>query len=176
MHGTTTTPGGTIDYSDPELRERLEERMFRITESHEAAIVLRNALARHSTGRIITNRHPGSDDFHLEMNQGTAADLLRIIETTTTEDTMTTTLPDPYPEHTRQAAILGDAEVIGRFIDEGGYMLAENRVMDGWPEPRLITTSKSTQQVLADYFGIDLDKIETEKRAMLAILLAQSGQ
>lgn len=68
-----------MDYDDPALRAQLEERMFRVEESHEAAIVLRNALARLVPGRIITNRHPGSDHFHIEMDQDVAAALLDLI-------------------------------------------------------------------------------------------------
>jgi hypothetical protein len=68
-----------MDYDDPEVRAQLEERMFRVQESHEAAIVLRNSLARLVPGRIITNRHPGSDDFHIEMDQDVAAALLDLI-------------------------------------------------------------------------------------------------
>lgn len=66
-------------YDDPELRAQLEARMFRVNESHEAAIVLRNDLARLVPGRIITNRHPGSDDFHIELDQDVAVALLDLI-------------------------------------------------------------------------------------------------
>jgi hypothetical protein len=66
-------------YSDPDVRAQLEARMFRVNESHEAAIVLRNELARLVSGRIITNRHPGSDHFHIELDQDVAAALLDLI-------------------------------------------------------------------------------------------------
>jgi hypothetical protein len=69
----------TAPYDDPELRAQREERMFRVQDSHEAAIVLRNELAQHVPGRIITNRHPGSDHFHIEMDQDVAAALLDLI-------------------------------------------------------------------------------------------------
>jgi len=59
--------------------------MFRVQASHEAAILLRNALAAHAPeGRLWTNRHPGSDDFHLEIDQVAAAQLLQALPTTTT--------------------------------------------------------------------------------------------
>lgn len=41
-------------------------------------------------------------------------------------------------------------------------------------EPRLTPTGQRIEQVLADYFGIDLDKIEDEKRSMLAQIRAAS--
>lgn len=66
-------------YDDPDVRAEREARMFRVNESHEAAIVLRNELARLVPGRIITNRHPGSDHFHIEMDQDVAAALLDLI-------------------------------------------------------------------------------------------------
>jgi hypothetical protein len=67
------------NYADAELRAKLEERMFRVNASHEAAIVLRNELARLVPGRIVTNRHPGWDQFHIEMDQDVAAALLALI-------------------------------------------------------------------------------------------------
>jgi hypothetical protein len=85
---------------------------------------------------------------------------------------MPTTTHDPYPEHTRQRAVLDEAQAIGEFIDTTSYILAEYRVMDGWHEPRLVPATKSIEQILADYFGIDLSKIEAEKRAILADLAA----
>ena len=86
---------------------------------------------------------------------------------------MTDTTPDPapqgapYPEHFKQALILDDAQVIGAFLDETTYTLAEWVQFDGYHEQRLVPVRKSFQQVLAEYFEIDLAKIEAEKRAML---------
>lgn len=80
---------------------------------------------------------------------------------------------DPYPEHTRQAAVLEEAEAIGRFLDESGYILAEHRNIDGYREEVLMPVSASVHVILAKYFGIDLAKIEAEKRAMIATM-AQS--
>lgn len=77
---------------------------------------------------------------------------------------------DPYPEHTRQATVLDEAEAIGRFLDESGYILAEYREIKGYREEHLMPVSTSVHVILARYFGIDLDKIEAEKRAMLASL------
>lgn len=78
---------------------------------------------------------------------------------------------DLYPEHTRQAAVLDEAEAIGRFIDESGYILAEHREIKGYREEVLMPVTASVTVILARYFGIDLDKIEAEKRAMLAALV-----
>lgn len=77
---------------------------------------------------------------------------------------------DPYPEHTRQTAVLAEAEAIGRFLDESGYILAEHREIEGYREEQLMPVSASVPVILARYFGIDLAKIDTEKRAMIAAL------
>jgi hypothetical protein len=73
-----------------------------------------------------------------------------------------------YPEHTKQSAVLEEAQAIGQFLDESGYTLAEYAKVGGWSEPRLVPVTKSITKVLAEYFNIDLDKIEDEKRRMLA--------
>lgn len=77
---------------------------------------------------------------------------------------------DPYPEHTRQSAVLEEAEAIGRFLDESGYILAEYREIKGYREEQLMPVTASVNVVLARYFGIDLAKIDAEQRAMLAAL------
>lgn len=84
---------------------------------------------------------------------------------------------DPYPEHTKQRAVLNDAEIIGSFLDGTQYVLAEYHQPDGYSEAHLFPVTKPVEQVLADYFGIDLGKIEAERRAMLdAIRTANEGQ
>lgn len=83
---------------------------------------------------------------------------------------------DPYPEHARQAEVLEQAETIGRFLDESGYVLAEYRDIEGYREETLMPVVTPTQQILAKYLGIDLDKIEAEKRAMLAAMAATYDQ
>lgn len=85
---------------------------------------------------------------------------------------MTTTTPDPYPEHTRQRAILDQAQAIGEFIESNTYVLAQYVELDGWTEPQLLPVSRPIKQILADYFGIDLAKIDAEQRAILADLAA----
>ncbi|WP_314191957.1 hypothetical protein [uncultured Arthrobacter sp.] len=81
---------------------------------------------------------------------------------------------EPYPEHAKQAAVVDESEAIGRFLDEGPYVLAEYREFDDRREPQLVPVAKSLQQVLADWFGIDLKKIEEEKRRMLESLRAMN--
>lgn len=77
---------------------------------------------------------------------------------------------DPYPEHTKLSAVSGKSQTIGQFLDSTGYVLAEYREIDGYHEPQLVPVDRSIQRVLAEHFEIDLNAIETEKRAMLAQL------
>lgn len=81
---------------------------------------------------------------------------------------------DPYPEHTKQRAARDEAEAIGRFLDDGPYVLAEYRMIDGFE--RLVPVNQGLQQVLADWLGIDLSEIEREKRLMLDRLIGSSAQ
>lgn len=74
---------------------------------------------------------------------------------------------DPYPEHTKQAAVLEESQAIGQFLDEGPYVLAEYVAFEDHDHETLVPVSKPIQQVLAEHFGIDLDAIEREKRRML---------
>lgn len=57
-----------------------------------------------------------------------------------------TTTTDPYPEHAKQAAVLDESQAIGRFLDEGPYVLAEFREVEGYRDPQLVPTSRSTSR------------------------------
>lgn len=76
--------------------------------------------------------------------------------------------PDPYPEHTKLRAVSAKSQEIGTFlewIEEKGWRFATYRE-DGRQtlDPVYFGTK---EKLLAEYFHIDLDKIEAEKRAML---------
>ncbi|HUV10815.1 MAG TPA: hypothetical protein VMX12_07525 [Acidimicrobiia bacterium] len=78
--------------------------------------------------------------------------------------TATATSKD-YPEHAKLRAVADKSQAIGEFLDEWlptqGIILAhvdrDGRV-------------PSIQELLAEFFGIDRDKLEAEKRAMLESL------
>jgi hypothetical protein len=86
-----------------------------------------------------------------------------------------------YPEHDRLRAVKIEAQAIGEFLDFGGYVLAKFREAgdngkpvwhpeyDVWGDA-LVPVGRPIPEVLADYFEIDLTKIEAEKRAMLDAL------
>lgn len=72
-----------------------------------------------------------------------------------------------YPEHDKMMAVSRESQAIGEFLDNGlreqGLMLAQRDADNG----RLHIATKGIQEILADYFEIDLAVIEQEKRAML---------
>jgi hypothetical protein len=76
-----------------------------------------------------------------------------------------------FPELVKQAEIVesGKAETVQEFIDwlsGQGIVLAEWRD-DGWHQPALLEDNRSPEQLMADFFGIDRDKIEQERQALL---------
>ena len=81
-----------------------------------------------------------------------------------------------YPEHTKMLLITDQSQAIGEFLDRGEYVLAEWVTCPEYHEDgdecsqgtHLVPTPRSIDQILAVHFDIDLDKIEAEKRAMLA--------
>lgn len=68
-----------------------------------------------------------------------------------------------YPEHDKLHAIQEESQAIGNFLDNGPYTLC---VYDDF-QRRFRPVDKSIQQVLADWYDIDLNRLEEEKQAML---------
>lgn len=72
------------------------------------------------------------------------------------------------PELDRQSEIIasGKPEIVQEFIDwmfdEKGWVLAEPRSHDYMP------LFMQREQLMADFFGIDRDKIEAERRMLLS--------
>lgn len=78
-----------------------------------------------------------------------------------------------YPEHDKLMAVNDDSQAVGEFLDwlgTKGLFLAEHKLFEGHSEETLVVTDRNTNALLAEYFGIDLEKIETEKRQMLYAL------
>jgi len=73
-----------------------------------------------------------------------------------------------YPEHEKMQAVVEQSQSIGEFLD---WLLNEKSiVLSQYLNPdseRLTPINPNTQDLLAEYFDIDLDKIEKEKRQML---------
>ena len=75
-----------------------------------------------------------------------------------------------YPEHDKLHAIADQTQAIGEFMEwlEGkGIFLA--RYVKGSNFPRHV---HGIRDLLAEWAGIDQDKLETEKRQMLAAIRA----
>jgi hypothetical protein len=85
------------------------------------------------------------------------------------------------PELDKQRAIIdsGAAETVGEFVDwlaSAGYLIGRYEPMDGYRDRVLVPLRLSPEQLLAQHFGIDLDKIEAERRAILAALQPKQDQ
>lgn len=86
-----------------------------------------------------------------------------------------------YPEHEKLMKVKDESEAIGDFLEGSGYTLC--KVMYRAPfngagalisEPtkadqtgRYVATPLSIERILAEWFDIDYDKLEAEKRQML---------
>ena len=73
-----------------------------------------------------------------------------------------------YPEHEKMHAVVEQSQSIGEFLD---WLTNEKSiVLSQWIDPEsehLTPINPNIQDLLAEYFDIDLDKIEKEKRQML---------
>ena len=79
----------------------------------------------------------------------------------------------PFPEHEKLAKVADTSQLIGEFLEwlpTSGIHLAMWLMHvdeDGDEEERLVYSPHSIHQVLAEYYEIDLNKLEDEKVAML---------
>lgn len=73
-----------------------------------------------------------------------------------------------YPEHDKLHAVVAETQAAGEFIEwleSKGIFLAEYE--PGWSRPMAI--NRSVVGLLAEWTDIDQNKIEAEKRQMLAV-------
>lgn len=80
---------------------------------------------------------------------------------------------DEYPECSKAVAVQDQSQAIGAFLEwlfDKGLQLARVEDAYGPDHGELVPVYKTITEVLAEYFEIDLKKMETEKRAMLAEL------
>ena len=72
----------------------------------------------------------------------------------------------PYPEHEKLQKVIDQSQTIGEFFE--WLKNTKKIVMAQWGKwDSLYPLSLPTQETLAEYFEIDLNKLEQEKRAML---------
>lgn len=77
----------------------------------------------------------------------------------------------PTPELDRQKAVMDKATLIGEFLEWLSSQAITIEAADG----RTISDA-GWNALLAAFFGIDLDKIEAERRAVLAYLNQLNGK
>jgi hypothetical protein len=80
--------------------------------------------------------------------------------------------PQTWPEHEKLKAISEFSQKVHDFLEwcsEKGWELAQ------WEGDRMFPIRPGRDKILADFFEIDMDKIEAEKRAMLDLMRAQNG-
>lgn len=85
------------------------------------------------------------------------------------------TTEDKYPECTKMDQVSDESQRIGEFIEwlqEKGYILARYEEVEGYSNPQLIPSPAPIERLLADYFGIDLDKVDQEQREILKVIRA----
>jgi hypothetical protein len=74
------------------------------------------------------------------------------------------------PELDKMLRVKDESQAIGEFIEwlgANGMWIGEY-VDLGYREPRGVPVSKTINGLLADFYGIDMQKIEQERRAILA--------
>lgn len=69
-----------------------------------------------------------------------------------------------YPECEKMKAVEKESQAIGDFID---WLKTKDISLMGWFEDKPYLLSKSTEELLAEFFEIDLKKIEEERREIL---------
>ncbi len=74
-----------------------------------------------------------------------------------------------YPEHEKLKALNGANQTVGDFIEWlfGKYELAEWNTNQELSEDELVPAHRSRDGLLAEFFNIDQNRLEEEKRAML---------
>jgi hypothetical protein len=81
------------------------------------------------------------------------------------------------PELNKRSTVLDDAHKIGEFLDwlsGKGIWLARYQRWEDYRDEMLTIISTSNEQLLADYFVIDLLKIDQEQKAILEWIRSQS--
>ncbi|MCC3292375.1 hypothetical protein [Arthrobacter sp. zg-Y1110] len=88
---------------------------------------------------------------------------------------MSTEAPEQpqYPMSEKLAQAAEESQRIGEFLDwleSKGMQIAEFVRYPGYSEPRLEPVSRGFEHLLAEYFEIDLNEVDKERRQILASL------
>lgn len=82
------------------------------------------------------------------------------------------------PECEKLAKVSEESNKIGAFLDwlkDKGIHLATWEYDEDLDDERLFPHREPIQNILAEYYGIDLDKVETERRALLDWIQEQNN-
>lgn len=74
-------------------------------------------------------------------------------------------MKEKYPEHEKLKLVKDKSQVIGEFLVE--WLPSQNLTICEFTAGDYFPAMRSTEQLLADFFGIDRKKLEEEKRQML---------
>lgn len=81
-----------------------------------------------------------------------------------------------FPELAKMESVNPESQAIGAFIEwlgENGMAICQTE--DGLRGTRFFPVMKSTEQLLAAHFQIDLGKVEAERRSVLDAFRQRSG-
>lgn len=73
-----------------------------------------------------------------------------------------------YPEHDKLSEVAEYSQEVGRFLDE--FLPSKGYVLSYVPEQydhTLVPVQRTITSLLAEFYGVDLDRLEQEKREMI---------
>lgn len=82
-----------------------------------------------------------------------------------------------FPELAKMEGVSAESQAIGNFIEwlgENGMAICQTE--DGLRGPRFFPVMEQVEQLLARHFGIDLVKVELERRAVFAACRGAASQ
>lgn len=77
-----------------------------------------------------------------------------------------------YPECEKMKDVQEDSQKIGEFLD--WLLNKRGLVICKWEKSGYFEYRRNIEELLAEYFGIDLNKVEKEKRQMLDEIRSQT--
>lgn len=85
-----------------------------------------------------------------------------------------------YPEHDKLSLISDESQAVGSFLDTCPYTLCEWKEASEDPDDEwdggYLPVPLAIERILAKHYGIDLDLIDAEKRAMLDAIRATNAE
>ncbi len=79
------------------------------------------------------------------------------------------------PECDKMIGVQDQSDTLTSFVDwlnENGYTICTLEKTDGYPREQYIPHRETYEKLFAEYFNIDLNKVEKERRALLEAIRA----